>query len=319
MLKSDRAVITTAIRILIGLALISFIVYSFNPKATLSMMLSARPYYLALAVILYPFMMLIYTFRWKFILSMMGDHLPLPVAYQAITGCALISDFTPGRLGDFLKPLLVKDIIHLNKGMASVVIDHYADSLTGVLLGATGLLAIPHRWSLYLIAGVFALLIMLSIMSLLWVKRDLIVRAAKWTRHEGAIASMQSFCDAIGCIKNASKLLATAIAISLVIWVPYALRIFFITKSLGYETPVYMIFFLLPLIAMLSALPITISGLGLVEGGMIALMVMLGLPASVGISVALMDRFMAMGVNALIGGRYAARLLRTNPAHFKQS
>ncbi|MGA9097638.1 MAG: hypothetical protein WB392_01755 [Methanotrichaceae archaeon] len=64
---------------------------------------------------------------------------------------------------------------------------------------------------------------------------------------------------------------------------------------------------------------ITTSGLGLVEGGMIALMGMLGVPASVGISVALMDRFMAMGVNALIGGRYAARLLRTNPTHFKLS
>lgn len=319
MLKSNRAFAIAAIRLLIGLALISFIVYSFNPSATLSMMLSASPHYLALAALFYPLMMLVYTLRWRFILSMMGDHLPLPVAYQAITGCALISDFTPGRLGDFLKPLLVKDIVQLNKGLASVVIDHYADALTGVLLGATGLLAMQHNRSLSLMLGVFALLAFVSLMSIMWLKRDLVLRAVKKTKHNGIIASVQSICDAMGSVKNAPRLLAATIGISLIIWIPYALRIFFITKSLGYETPIYMIFFLLPLIAMLSALPITISGMGLVEGGMIALMVMLGLPPSVGISVALMDRFMAIGVNALIGGRYAARLLRTDLAQVKLS
>lgn len=250
---------------------------------------------------------------------MMGDHLPLPVAYQAITGCALISDFTPGRLGDFLKPLLVKDRIHLNKGLASVVIDHYANALTGALLGAAGLLATQHSRSLSLMLGVFALFTLVSLMSIAWLKKDLFFGAVRRTKHNGIIASVQSISDAMGSVKNAPGLLAATTGISLLIWISYALRIFFITKSLGYETPIFMIFFLLPLIAMLSALPITIAGMGLVEGGMIALMVMLGLPASVGISVALMDRFMAIGVNALIGGRYAARLLRTDLAQVRLS
>ncbi len=319
MLILDRNTIITIIRLLAGLALISSMIYFFNPGATLSMMLSASPYYLALAAVIYPLMMLIYTFRWKFILSMMGDRLPLPVAYQAITGSALISDFTPGRLGDFLKPFMVRDWVNLDKGLASVMMDHYADSLTGVLLGSAGLLILPHGWSPYITAGALALLAMLFFMSLLFLKRELIMKAVMRTGHERTIISVQSFCNSIGCIKNAKMLLAASIAVSLIIWVPYSLRIFLITRSLGYDAPVYMIFFLLPLIAMLSALPVTISGMGLVEGGMTALMVMLGMPASVGISVALMDRGMAMAVNALLGGRYAVRLLRTDTSYASRS
>ncbi len=305
----------TVIRFLVGLVLVSFLMYSFNPRATLSTMLSARPYYLALAAPIYPLIMLIYTFRWRLILSRMGDHLPLIIAYQAITGGALISDFTPGRLGDFLKPLMVRDRVQVNKGIASVAIDHYADALMGVLLGTVGLLVLPIGRSLYLMAGVFALLLALIIISLLWLKRDLVMNAVERTGHKEAIASTQSFCNAMESIENTSGLLAMTAAISLVIWIPYALRIFLITRSFGYNTPIYMIFFLLPLVAMLSALPVTISGLGLVEGGMIAVMAMLGVPASVGISVALLDRGMAIAGNALLGGRYAVRLLRTDTSY----
>lgn len=46
------------------------------------------------------------------------------------------------------------------------------------------------------------------------------------------------------------------------------------------------------------------------EGGMIALMIMLGFPASVGVSIMLMDRGIVMGVNPPIGGGYAVRLLQ---------
>jgi len=85
--------------------------------------------------------------------------------------------------------------------------------------------------------------------------------------------------DAAESIENPLKLIAIAVLISLIIWFPYALRIYFLGQSLGYIVPLYLIFFLQPLVSLLTAIPVTIAGLGLAETGMALLMVSLGLPA----------------------------------------
>ena len=62
-----------------------------------------------------------------------------------------------------------------------------------------------------------------------------------------------------------------------------------------------MIYFLLPLVALLSALPITIAGLGLAQTGIALLMVMLCLPASIGRPVSLLDRSIGNAGDAIFG------------------
>jgi len=64
-----------------------------------------------------------------------GDKFPLREAHPAVLTGAFISDFTPARLGDFLKPLMVKNRIDVGIGMTSVIIDHWADTMTAVLIG----------------------------------------------------------------------------------------------------------------------------------------------------------------------------------------
>ena len=301
---------TTVIRFLVGIAIVSALIYLNNPSKTFSMILTASPRYLALAAVFYPVMMLIYTFRWKFILSQMGEHLPMPMAFQAITGGALLSDFTPGKLGQFAKPYMISEKINFHRGLASVIIDHYADALTATILGITGLLVVPHKWNLYLILGVIVLLGGLFAISLLWLKRGPILKLVEMSKNRQLIDTAESLYDSIECIQNTPKLLAIAISIGLVIWVPNALRIFLITRSLGYTAPVYMIFFLLPLVALFSVLPVTIAGLGLTETGMALMMVMLGLPIPLGISVALLDRAISVTGDLVFGGRYVLRLLK---------
>ncbi|GEM_PF-6896710 len=56
-------------------------------------------------------------------------------AYQVVVAGSFISDFTPAKLGGFLKPLMVRTEIDVGKGLASVIIDHWADALTATLLG----------------------------------------------------------------------------------------------------------------------------------------------------------------------------------------
>jgi len=293
-----------------GLAMISVLIYFINPASALATMLSANLYYLALAFLIYPAMIFIYALRWKFILSRMGDHLPVAMAYQAVSGSAMISDFTPARLGDLLRPLMIKDRVQVSQGLASIVVDHYADLLASILLGLAGLLILHHQWDWYVIAVMAGLLLGLSLVALLWLGRDLALKILGCIGNKPAIKAVQSLYRAVETIEGASRVLAAAVVISLTIWAPYALRIILIARALGYDAPPHMVFFLLPLVSMLTVLPITVSGLGLAEGGMTAMMATMGVPATAGLSVALIDRALSMAANALFGMRYASRLLR---------
>ena len=44
-------------------------------------------------------------------------------AYQVVVAGSFISDFTPARLGGFLKLLMVRTEIDLGNGLASAIID----------------------------------------------------------------------------------------------------------------------------------------------------------------------------------------------------
>ncbi len=300
----------TAIRLSAGLIIIAVLIYFSEPKAILSAILSAKPYYIMLSLPLYPLAMILYTFRWQIIVVMMGDKFPLWEAHQAVLAGAFVSDFTPARLGDFLKPLMVKDRIDVGKGMASVIIDHWADTMTAVILGIIGLLAILHmrNWQLVLLilAPLSGMLIFLSGVLL---RKDLVMRAVYRINHERLTSMVEDFYSAMDHVDDKLRLIEASILLTCIIWITLALRIAILIKAFGYDAPVVKLIFLLPLVNMLSALPLTISGLGIVEGGMTLLVVALGEPPSVGLSVALIDRALSMGYHALMGSRYASRLL----------
>ncbi|MGA9097637.1 MAG: lysylphosphatidylglycerol synthase transmembrane domain-containing protein [Methanotrichaceae archaeon] len=300
----------TAIRLSAGLILIAVLIYFSEPKAILSAILSANPYYIMLSLPLYPIAMILYTFRWQIIVVMMGDKFPLWEAHQAVLAGAFVSDFTPARLGDFLKPLMVKDRIDVGKGMASVIIDHWADTMTSVILGIIGLLAVLHmrNWQLVLLilAPLSGMLVFLSSVLL---RKDLVVRVVQRINRKRITNMVMDFYNAMDHVDDKLRLIEASILLTCIIWITLAFRFAILIKAFGYDAPVVKLFFLLPLVNMLSSLPLTISGLGIIEGGMTLLVVALGEPPSVGLSIALLDRALSMGYHALMGSRYASRLL----------
>jgi uncharacterized protein (TIRG00374 family) len=297
------------VRLAAGLILIAVLIYLSNPSAILAAIRTANLRYILLSIPFYPLTMLAYTFRWKFIITMMGEHLPIADAYQAVVGGAFISDFTPARIGDFSKSYMVKDKIDVGKGLASVIIDHWADALTAALLGIIGILGLLHITKRGVLIILLPLLGLLTALSLILLRKDLVMKAVNKINYIPMKHMATSFYDAIYCIKNEARLVEASVLITCLVWFVYAARIAILLKALGFNAPVLKLIFLLPLINMLSALPFTVSGLGLVESGMTLLLVELGGSASIGLSLALIDRALAVGFNLVVGSRYAARLL----------
>ena len=108
-------------------------------------------------------------------------------------------------------------------------------------------------------------------------------------------------------LRDGKKVIAEGIILTVLAWVTHALRIILITMSLGYILPLPDIFLILPLISALSIIPVTIAGLGLVEGGLMAVIAGYGVPLSVALSIAILDRGLTMLFHFIVGGKAAVK------------
>lgn len=292
-----------AARFLISLLLIIALLYWFDPCAILSTIRSAKPQFLILAALVYSFTFLLLSARWRMILRSMGQDLPLVLAYQAFAGGMILSDLTPGRIGELSRPFLVRDRIVLSKGIASVAIDRYTDILTTFILGLSGmLLLIQHRP--YLLLAFLTILLILFISSAFWYKRFFIMKHLDRLGNPFLTEIVSSFAE----VTDIKGILLRSVPITIIAWITHALRVVLIAKSVGYDVPMQILFLIQPLISALALVPISASGLGLVESGLAVLLAWLGVPMTVGISIALMDRAITVAFHILVGARCAVNI-----------
>ena len=301
-----RSPLKNVARFIIGLLLIAVLLYRFNPEVVFSTIISASVGYILLAVMVYAITFSILSIRWRTILRSMGKNIKFLSAYQAFANSMIISDLTPGRIGEFSRPFLVRDKVDLGRGIASVAVDRYADILTILILGLSGMV-------LWVQDGIYLILACLTILSIVifslafWFKRHLIINRIG---RLGSSRISRFFCgldEALNEVTDIRSLMVKSVLLTAVAWITHALRIVLIAKSIGYDAPMMMLFFFQPLISALAIIPLTISGLGLVEGGLAALLTGLGIPIAAGISIALLDRIITVAFHILVGGRCAMK------------
>jgi uncharacterized protein (TIRG00374 family) len=89
--------------------------------------------------------------------------------------------------------------------------------------------------------------------------------------------------------------------ISLVMWSTDGLRLFVVAASLGAGLSFPLALFVALMSALLTTLPITPAGLGVVEGAIVAVLSLVSINENMGASVALMDRLIGYWSLILIG------------------
>lgn len=307
-MSKKETYIKRAARITIGLLLIASLLYRFDPAVVFSTMISAKINYLILAASVYSITFLILSTRWRMILHSMGQDLPIATAYQAFTGGMILSDLTPGRIGDFARPLLVRGRIDLNRGIASVAIDRYADILTTFILGFSGMLLLTQHGSHQILASSIILIIVV-LSSAFWFKTPFIIKQINRLGYSRLTKIAQALDSALHEVADIKGLMLRSVLLTAVAWITHALRIVLIAKSVGFDVPLQKLFLLQPLVSSLALVPITFAGLGLVEGGFAVLLAGFGVPVAAGISIALLDRVITVAFHVLVGGRYAVRIL----------
>ncbi len=296
-----------AARLALGLLLIAILLYKLDPFEVAGTISSAKPVYLIFALSLYVTTFLILSTRWRLIVESMGGRLSAAAAYQAFAGGMILSDLTPARIGELSRPLLVRDEIDLETSIASVIIDRYVDVLTILFLGITGLLLFSIYSSYLPILSAMLLAIVITA-AYMWQNRSELLDKFVSSSSPGLAPIVHSL-SSISAIKNIQIVIIRSMLLTLIAWITHALRIYMIASSVGQDPPLHALFLLLPLVSALSLIPISIAGLGLVEGGMAALLASQGIPPATGLSIAFMDRILTVSFHILIGWRAVSRLV----------
>ena len=303
-----RPPLKNIVRVAIGITLVLLLFFFVSPSAVIQSLRSANPFFLIYAVLVYALSFLLLTTRWRLIVAHMGGHIPLGEAYQAFAGGVLYSDFTPGRIGDFTRAILVKERIGIHKGTISVFIDRYIDIIVLTGLGIVAVVIYSSRFASIL--PIFALIVLVIIfagVTILFLRNSwifsLLQKIPFFNIPESASHLQKAFLE----FKDGKKVIVEGIILTLLTWITHALRIILITIGLGYTLPLSDLFLILPLISALSLIPVTIAGLGLVEGGLMAVLAGYGIPLSVALSIAIIDRGLTMLFHFVIGGRCAVK------------
>lgn len=295
-----------ALRLAFGLLLIAGLLYRLGPFEVAHTILSARPGHVLIAVSVYAVTFLILSTRWRMILHDMGESMPLTSAYKAFAGGMILSDLTPGRIGEISRPFLIRDKVDLSRGISSVVIDRFADILTIFLLGASGLLLF-FRQSKYAMIIISMFLLAALTAAAIWRWRRAIPDRLRSSSPR--IAPVAQLFESLDFIDDIRAVLIRSVLLTIIAWATHALRVYMIATSVGQYPSIQMLFFLLPLVSALSLVPVSISGLGLVEGGLAALLATQGVPPSTGLSIAFMDRVVTVMFHILTGWRTACKAL----------
>jgi uncharacterized protein (TIRG00374 family) len=309
--------IKNIIKLGIGIGILIYLIYLFNLKGVINTVSGAQPLFLAMSLVVYSFTFLILATRWRFILSNMGISIPLSTAYFTFVGGVLLSDLTPSKIGEFARPYLARRYMDMAQGISSVVFDKYIDISAVLFLSCLGFVLVyfhkitGYNFS-YLFVWLLALILIFVVISvILWMKRTkaiglfmkIIIKF-----HLSPITILEKFDKNMDRITNPVRLIGFCLPLTVFVWFTHAMRVTLIARAVGFSVPLIYLVFMLPLVAALSLIPLSISGLGFVEAGMAAVISLFGVPLYAGISIALLDRSLTFLFHAIVGSRYVKGL-----------
>lgn len=293
-----------------------FLTWEFDVGHFFEVVSSARPSYVAAALLIYLFGQLISSLRWALLARTVGFQNPWKDFASFYLIGMFFSLFTPSTVGGDVGRVVYlsrdgakrKENLHAGS-VALATISVLADRAIGmavlVWIGAAAVAAFPDyaipptiRYVTFALAAGLALgLVSLPLFGRLLrgrqhpLAKNLNLALQKYPRHWGAIAYAMVLSLIVHCLQT---------------WIHVLLG-----RALEADIPFSYAFIIYPLVGTFSALPLSLNGLGLREGGYLFFLRRIGISSEKAIAFGLLW-FIVIAVDSLIGGLIF--VLRKSPA-----
>jgi uncharacterized membrane protein YbhN (UPF0104 family) len=244
-----------ALKLMVSSGLLYLVLSKAGIDKVLSLLLNINPLSFIFAVLVYIFAQFISSFRWKLLLP---EGFSVRTLFPLYLIGSFFNTFLPGLVGgDAIKAYyLYKKTGEGAQTLASVFMDRYVGYVTLMIIG---LIAYPFgakhikgswiEWLLPLIVLCFALgsFIVLGL------------RLGKRVKFLNDIYSHFHF------YRRKKGVVAKTILLSAVIQCSVIFAVYLLARGLGVELPLYIFFVFIPIIVTVSAMPVSLSGIGLRE------------------------------------------------------
>ena len=306
--------VKTVGRLTFGLLLIAVLLYYIDWRRTFIILtnIDVVPALLALAIL--PINMWISTWKWLILLRAHNLRLPLNDLLRNYWIGAFFSNYLPTNIGgDIVRILLLRHLGRSAEVAASVVLERVTGFLVLLLLAAVGLAARPEYFDpggsrLVLWAIVVGGIAMLALLVLLPGRLDGVLRSLSSDRLplvRSVMSRIKKINAAIDFYRARKKEVASAIILSIPFYGIITLFQYFILLSLDAEVALWQVALIAPVVLVVAVIPVSINGLGVVEGAFVLFYTNAGVLPEAALAAALLRRVFSLLVS-LVGGLYWA-------------
>lgn len=274
---------------------------------------------LALAFAVYYGAFILRSVRWRLMLAQAGicaERGYVMPSIPAFVEIYLLSWFAncvvPAKLGDAYRAYLLKRRTRasFSTGFGTIVAERLADLIVlFAMMSVAGVIAfrghLPGEARRTLIGGVLLLAAGAIGLVGLWLMRARIHHRLP-SRLQDQFGRLH---DAIfSCLRRPWR----ALGVSIAIWATDGLRLLLVAAALGQHLSVTTAVFVALMSSLLTTLPVTPAGLGVVEAAMIVVLKLVDVESSMAGSIALIDRFVTYWSIILVGSVLYVRRMRAD-------
>lgn len=291
---------STIIRLIIGMAILVVVIWFARPESLWAVLVNASLPWLLIAIIIHIIATSLTALRIAYLLERLDLFLPI---FKANLGGMVLADVTPGRTGYFVTPLIVhEECPEVGKGETLNVMffGQIFDFLLRACLLAFAMLTIFFAlgvsqnmffYGFLSLLFVVALTIGFTVLAYNKIPQFLVPVIDRIPFVNRLYRRYSKYADASD---YAPRKAIVAFLITVVGWLVTSLRWISVGLALGLVIPIEWYLFLFPALTAVSFIPVSLAGLGVVEGGFALVFFVLGQESGLGVAFALVDRAVAL-------------------------
>ena len=314
-MKKAKPALILLMKVLVSVGLIVFLLTRIHIERFFFTFASADFSDVVLALVVYFLSQLLSALRWDVLARPLGFNKPFRVMFNFYLIGMFFNLFAPGTVGGD-----VSRIYYLAQDEAggrdkqwggatinatvSVFVDRLIGMMVLVWLGALGLILFPE----YAVPS--AVRLVTFALALGFIVGGLLIPVLRRILPDGGYPVVIKLRLALRSYRSHRRALPQAIALSFAIHLIQAWIHLLIGRALHFEIPFSYCIILYPLVGTFAAIPISLNGLGLREGGYLFLLAVIGISSEKAIAFGVL-LFLAVAADSLIGG--VVFLLKKNP------
>jgi glycosyltransferase 2 family protein len=294
-----------ALRILVAAVLVGMLIYAVDWRAVPGYVAKMDGYWAALALIGLSSHFVISPWKWQWALRIHGLTFDLPYLIRANGIGFFFNNFLPSGIGGDAYRIMStwpKDGVR-SRAVSAVVVERITGLIALIALGNLGALLLFNESQLaraflgvsVMSAGVgVAVLVALATGGLSWL-----------ARRARTSSVLQPLTHNLGLLRSAGPQWIPLVAISVLFQAIALLYIYALFQSLGSPVPIAACALIAAVAGLATILPISINGIGVVEGSFAGAAVALGVDYEVALMVAVLIRLIVLPLSLIFGAVYA--------------